>query len=75
MTVGIVVPAYGRKYRTKVAAVGSWFSGEDWIYKNPASRWDGKYCSCRDFKPTDKLELRFGSELQSLTIVAGRKEG
>lgn len=41
----VLVPAYGRDYRSRAALLKDWVNGKDF-----ACAWSGQYCSCRDFQ-------------------------
>jgi hypothetical protein len=62
-----VVPAYGRDYKTAKEAKEAFLSGKDFILKDITSRWDGKPCSCRDFRG-EIVEVRYNKR-QRLTMV------
>lgn len=68
MTMGVLTPAYGRRYLTSDEAEDAYFRGDDFVFHNPASRWDGKYCSCRDFKG-QSVEIRYGKRNEKALIV------
>lgn len=57
--VGVVTPAYGRDYKDAKTAEADWLAGKDFIFHNPTNRYNGKYCSIRDFKQSDRLTLRY----------------
>ena len=63
----VLTPAYGRDYKTQKEAVTAYFEGKDWVLHNPTSRYDGKYCSCRDFAG-QTVTLRYNKN-QQLTVV------
>ena len=62
----VVSPAYGRDYKNEVLAKNDWLAGKDFVYDNLGG--DGRYCSKRDFKSGDKVEIRFNRKMD-LTIV------
>ena len=43
-----VTPAYGRDYKSAVAAKAAWNSGKDFIIQDITSRWDGKPINQQD---------------------------
>lgn len=63
-------PAYGRDYKSAKAAQADWDAGLDFVYLNFTSRYDGKYCSKRDFPGWEALELRY-NKLQKIVMVRG----
>lgn len=62
----IVSPAYGRDYKDSVSARNDWDSGKDFVYEGIGA--GGKYCSKRDFKAGDVIEIRYDRKAE-LTIV------
>ena len=71
---GTLTPAYGARYLTAELAKAAWRKGTDFIYHNPTSRYNGKYCSCRDFSPDEQLLLRYGQRNQEVVMVRGGKK-
>lgn len=69
----VLTPAYGRKYLTEEEVITAYVGGKDFIFHDPSSRWDGKYCSCRDFV-NESVELRFGKNLEHCTAVMREEE-
>ena len=55
----VLTPAYGRDYKSAKEVEDDFRQGKDFIFHDPSSRWDGKYCSIRDFKTGDIVELRY----------------
>lgn len=53
----VLFPAYGRKYKSKSAAIDDYVSGKDFTFGK-----GGPYCSCRDF-PGEKVSLNYGPGL------------
>ena len=66
---GVLTPAYGRVYKTESEATEAYVAGKDFIFHNPSSPYDGKYCSCRDF-PEMLVEIRYGKYLEHATIYS-----
>jgi len=64
----VLTPAYGRDYKSAKAAEDDFKLGKDFIYHNPASRWNGKYCSIRDFKTGDVVEIRFNKRQDAIAV-------
>jgi hypothetical protein len=67
-----VTPAYGRDYKSAKDAKADWEAGKDFVYQDISSQWHGKNCSIRDFKRTDKLQLRY-KKMTQIVIVNGSK--
>lgn len=59
----VVIPAYGRDYRSARAARADWTAGKDFKLA-----FTGQYCSCRDFTADNTIEIRY-KNLARLTIV------
>ena len=51
----ILVPAYGRKYKTATDAVHDYHTGKDFKLMHT-----GQYCSCRDFEGVE-VSIYLGS--------------
>jgi hypothetical protein len=51
----VLVPAYGKDYKTAAAVKAAWDAGKDFIIASINNRWHGKYCSKNDFTNTDPL--------------------
>ena len=66
---GVLVAAYGRVYLSEESVISDFHKGKDFIFYNPSSPWNGKYCSIRDFNNGQKLELRYGMCKEYATIV------
>lgn len=75
----VVIPAYGRDYKTEIEALTDWLNGKDFEVAGP-SRFRGKYCSIRDAKDNTSfpnedvnfpsiasVEIRF-NKLRGMTI-------
>lgn len=69
----VLTPAYGRVYETFKEVDDAYAQGDDFIFHDPSSRWNGKYCSCRDFFG-EKVELRFGKNLEHGSVVMVHKQ-
>jgi hypothetical protein len=54
-----LVGAYGRDYSSPTKMQEDFVSGKDFIMYDPTSRWNGKYCSIRDFEPGVKVRARY----------------
>jgi hypothetical protein len=46
-----LVPAYNRDYKSAEAVLDDWKKGKDFRVMDMSCKWDGSYCSCRDFGP------------------------
>jgi hypothetical protein len=44
-----VIPAYGRDYTSLKEAKKDWEDGKDFMISDVSSKWDGTYCSVRNF--------------------------
>ena len=44
----IVIPAYGRDYKSKAAVLKDWDDLKDFIIQDVSSRWDGRYVNKMD---------------------------
>jgi hypothetical protein len=53
-----LIPAYGRDYKSAKDVFEAYQSGKDFIQADVHSRWNGMYCSCRDFEG-EEVELRY----------------
>jgi len=53
----LVVPAYGRDYKSAKSAKADWKAGKDFIINDFFSPYDGKPCSIRDTK--DQVMIRY----------------
>lgn len=53
----LVVPAYGRDYKSAKEAKADWKAGKDFIINDFFSPYDGKPCSIRDTK--DQVLIRY----------------
>jgi hypothetical protein len=62
----LVVPAYGRDYKSAKAAKADWKAGKDFIINDFFSPYDGKPCSVRDTK--DQVMIRY-DRLRKVTQV------
>ena len=51
-----LTPAYGRDYKSKKEVLKDFLDGKDFIYNDPFRQC---YCSIRDFKPGDVVNLRY----------------
>lgn len=52
----VLVPAYGRKYKTENHCLEDWYAGKDFKIEG------GPYCSIRDF-PDSNVYIRFAPGL------------
>ena len=66
----IVSGAYGRDYTSAKAAKIAWESGADFYTRSFIGHPGGTYCSKRDFKSHEVIELRFSNDT-NLTMVKG----
>jgi len=62
----VVAPAYGKDYKSATAAKEAFKSGLDFRYRGLSG---GSYCSIRDFKPGETVEIRY-NKLLKLTILS-----
>lgn len=53
----LVVPAYGRDYKSAKEAKADWKAGKDFIINDFFSPYDGKPCSIRDTK--EQVMIRY----------------
>ena len=60
-TIHTLTPAYGRDYKSRLAAIESLEAGKDWL-----SQPENKPCSIRDLQPGATVTLRFG-QLRKVT--------
>ena len=67
MSAGTMTPAYGRVYFSRAEVLRAWKDGKDFIFNNPTSEYDGKYCSIRDFE-NSIVTLRYGKQLEHVVI-------
>jgi len=63
----VVSPAYGRDYKDSTSAKNDWDNGKDFVYENIMG--GGKYCSKRDFKTGDKIEIRFNRKADFVLVT------
>ena len=56
----VISPAYGRDYKNKILAKNDFLAGKDFVYENIGGH--GRYCSKRDFKLGDVIELRYNKK-------------
>lgn len=72
-----LVPAYGRDYKSKKAALKDWEEGKDFRIQCIAHRHDGSYTSVRDQAALEaegcKLSIRYNGLAQSTPIPAIKK--
>jgi hypothetical protein len=54
----IVIPAYGRDYRTEAEALEAWNSGADFRIADISCPWDGSYVSKREIT-NEQVKIRF----------------
>jgi len=59
-----LVPAYGRDYKSAKAAAADWKGGKDFRLAL-----QGCYTSIKDWKPTDKLVLRYGNLMKAMVVT------
>jgi hypothetical protein len=63
----ILIPAYGRDYKTEKQAMADYLAGKDFKIADISCPWDGSYASCRDFKGKE-VKIRF-NQLQDFVLV------
>ncbi len=63
-------PAYGRDYKNGKAAIADFVSGKDWMgdYQMGFA-----YCSIRDFKPGDTVDLRYSRLKKVIPLKVSEK--
>jgi hypothetical protein len=72
----VLTPAYGRDYSSQEAIIKDFEAGKDFIFHDPSSRYDGKFCSIRDFDNGKIVELRYAKQgLQTTKGVSYRIGG
>lgn len=64
----VVTPAYGRDYKSSKLALDDWNKGLDFVLQPT-----GQYCSNRDFRKIDSIEIRY-QKLTKLVIGKGGKD-
>jgi hypothetical protein len=70
----IVSGAYGRNYKTAEKAVADWLGGKDFRLRGLSSGFcGGTYCSVRDFKLDDTVEIRYNSDVDVTMVTVGRE--
>ena len=47
----ILIPAYGRDYKTAAEVKKDWEAGKDFMIADVSCRWNGSYTSIRDTEP------------------------
>lgn len=60
-----LIPAYGRDYKGKKGIVEDLEAGKDFQICDMSSKWDGSYCSLKDFKAGETLKIRY----KKLTMI------
>lgn len=68
----ILVPAYGRDYKTATAVKKDWEAGNDFKICDVSSRWNGSYTSIRDYSADDaqwKCSYIRYNHLENLTFI------
>lgn len=66
----IVIPAYNRDYKTATDAFADWTGGKDFKISDVSNRWNGKYCSVRDFGPEVEVKIRY-NKLADFCFIRG----
>lgn len=71
----IVIPAYGRDYKTAEIAKRDFDGGKDFIISDISCKWDGKPCSIRDLPVGREVKIRFNSltDFAFFRVVEGGK--
>ena len=64
LTTPVLVPAYGRDYKSSTAAVEAFVSGKDWILRDT-----GQYCSVRDCLNGETVILRYCKARHSVELT------
>lgn len=62
-----VVPAYGRDYTSAKLAKEAFLSGRDFIISDVSSKWNGMYCSCRDFSG-EQVKVRYKNNTRAIIV-------
>lgn len=65
----VLTPSYGRDYNTKAQAIQDFIDGKDFIFHDPSSPYNGKYCSIRDFQVGQAIAIRFNQYKLLTTFV------
>ena len=60
-----LIPAYGRDYTSKKAALADFDAGKDFLICDMSNPWDGKYCSIRDLSGYS-VTIRYKKRTQAL---------
>ena len=68
----VLMPAYGRDYKTAEQATKDYLAGKDFIFIEPSYESYGKYASCRNYRG-QIVEIRY-NKLTNLTLVRTPEE-
>lgn len=65
-----LTPAYGRDYHSEADVLKALGAGEDFVFHNIMSRWDGSYCNLEDLRKAGYPEVcvRF-NKLRGVIVV------
>lgn len=66
----VLIGAYGRQYHDARAVEKAFIEGYDFMLNTPLGT---TYCSIRDFKPGDRVELRYGTNNENVTLMTVRQ--
>lgn len=64
-----VTPAYGRDYKSAHEALGDWEAGKDFFLEAIDGRPYGTYCSRRDFRQGDEINIRYDRKRQKTVFI------
>lgn len=62
----VVVPAYGRDYKTKAAVLADWEAGKD--FENATVGVRGRYVNKAGLPPAWGVEIRYANQAKTLVI-------
>lgn len=68
-----VVPAYGRDYKSRNAAIDAWESGKDFRVCDMSSRYDGSYVNASQLSVADTVYIRYAKLTKTVVTNGGRK--
>jgi hypothetical protein len=66
-----LVPAYGRDYKNIKEVTEAYLGGADFVLNDISSRWDGAYCSGRDFVG-ESVEIRYAKKTKVVYLTFPR---
>lgn len=71
----IVVPAYGRDYKSRKEVKEAWESGKDFLIQDISSPDDGRYVNIEDVPDGTSLQIRYKKLTQVLILKSKRPIG